>query len=81
MADLQAIDEQSKLIHPDIISEIPGVETADMYDKIIGPIPIGEEETPPSYAERAAKARKNAGLYTDDQARGVIEKQDEVISH
>ena len=37
LADLQAVDKQQKLVHPDIISEIPWVETADMYDGIIGP--------------------------------------------
>ena len=50
-----------------------------MYDGNIGPTPIGEEEKPPSYAERAAKVRINAGLDTDDQAQGVIRKQDEFI--
>jgi hypothetical protein len=50
-----------------------------MYDEIIGPTPIGGEEKPSSYADRALRARKNAGLDTDDQARGVDEKQDEVI--
>jgi hypothetical protein len=79
LSELKAVDEQPKLIHPDIISEIPGVETEDMYDGIIGPVPIGEEEKPPSYAERAARARKNAGLDAIDQARGVNDKQDEVI--
>ena len=39
LADLKAVDEQPKLVHPDIISEIPGIETADMYDDIIGPTP------------------------------------------
>ena len=74
-ADLQAIDKQPKLVHPDIISEIPRVETADMYDRIIGPTPIGKKEKPPSYAEYAAKAHKNTGLDTDNQARGVIRKK------
>ena len=51
-----------------------------MYDGIIVPTQIGEEEKPPLYAERAAIARINAGLDTDDQARGVTRKQDEVIT-
>ena len=50
-----------------------------MYNGIIGPTAIGEEEKPPSYAERSAKVRENTGLDTDDQAHGVIGKQDEVI--
>ena len=56
MADLQAIGEQPGLIHPDIISEIPWVDTVDMYDGIIGPTPICKEEMPPLYAEGATKA-------------------------
>ena len=35
---------------------------------------------PPWYAERAANVCINAGLDTDDQARGVTGKQDEVIT-
>ena len=58
LVDLQAIDKQPQLIHPDIISEIPGVKTVDLYNHIIGPTPIVEEEKPPLYDERAAKGRK-----------------------
>ena len=58
LANLEAADEQLKLIHPDIISEIPGVKTEDMYDGIIKPVLVGQEEKPPSYAKRVAKARK-----------------------
>ena len=79
MTDLKAVDEQPKLIHPDIISEISGVKTEDMYDRMIGPTPIGEEEKPLAYAQHVAKARKNAGLDTTNQAQGVNKKQDEVI--
>ena len=67
------------MVHPDIIAEIPGVETEDMYDNLIGPTPIGKEEKPSLYAERALIARNNAGLDTVDQARGVDKKQDEVM--
>ena len=56
------------------------VETADMYDRIIGPTPIDEKEKPLLYAECVAKARINAGLDTDDQAQGVTRKQDKVIT-
>ena len=79
LANLQAGKEQPKLIHPDVIVEVPWVKTEDMYDKIIGPTPIGDEEKSPLYAERALKVRKNAGLDTDNQAQGVDKKQDEVI--
>ena len=44
LADLKAVDKVPKLIHPVCISEIHWVETEDMYDKIIGPIPIDKEK-------------------------------------
>ena len=78
-ADLKALNEQPKLVHPDIIAEISRVKTKDMYDNVIGPTLIGEEENPSSYAERALRAHKNAGLDTDDQAQGVDTKKYEVI--
>ena len=60
--DLKAADKQPKLIHSDIMSEILGIETEDIYDGIIGPIPIREEEKRSSYAEHAAKAGKKCRL-------------------
>ena len=69
LADLKAVNEQPKLVHPDIIAEIPGVETEDIYDNVIGRTPIGEEEKLSSYAEYTLIARRNTGLDTDDQAR------------
>ena len=50
-----------------------------MYDRIIGPVPIDEEERLPSYDERTAKVRKDTGLDTIDQAQELRRKQDEVI--
>ena len=76
--DLKAVDEQPALIHPCIISKIPGLETEAMYSGIVGPIPIGKEEKPP-YAEHVVKAHNNAGLDAIDQARGMNAKKDEVI--
>ena len=80
LTDLQAVDERPKLVHQDIISELPGVKTADMYAGIIWRTPFGEEKTPPLYAERATKVRINADLDTDNQAQGVTRKQGEVIT-
>ena len=74
LAELKSVKEQPKLLHPDIIAEVPGVETEDMYDTIIGPTPTGDEEKPQLYAEHALRARKNVGLDTDDQAREVQKK-------
>ena len=59
--------------------EIPGIETEDVYDKIIAPTPIGEEEKPQSYAECGAKLRKKSGLDTSNQVRAMDKTQDEVI--
>ena len=41
--------------------------------------PNWQQKKPPLSAQRAAKACKNAGLDTINQARGVKKKQDEVI--
>ena len=68
LLEFKAVEEQSKLIHPDIISEIPGVETEDMFNGIIGPILIDREEQPLPYADRTAKVRTNTGLDVIDQA-------------
>ena len=56
LSELKTVDNQPKLVHKDIISEISSVETEDMYPRIIGPIPIGNKGNPPVYAERTAKA-------------------------
>ena len=74
LADLKAVKEQPKSIHPDIIAEVPGVKTEDMYAKIIGPAPISDKENPPSYAECALRVRTNEGLYTDDRVQEVDKK-------
>ena len=58
MSELKAVDKKLELIHQDIRSEIPCVETEDMYNEAIGPVPIDKEEKPPSCAEHTAKARK-----------------------
>ena len=65
------------MIHPVIVSEISGFDTEDMYDRIIRPTPIVKEEKPPSYAECAANAHNNSGLYTINQIHGVNRKQHE----
>ena len=68
LEDLKAVNEQPKSVHQDIIAEIPGVKTEDMYNTVIGSTPIGTEEKPSLYAERALMARKNAGPDTENQA-------------
>ena len=39
MEKISAAVEQPKLIKPDLIAEIPGIDVASDYDRIIGPTP------------------------------------------
>ena len=39
MEEIRAVVEQLKLIKPDLIAEIPEIDVASDYDRIIGPIP------------------------------------------
>ena len=80
LSELKVVDKQPKFIHPDIILEIPGIKTEDMDDEMIGPILIDEEGKSLSYAERAAKARRNTGLDIINEAQGINTKQDGLIS-
>ena len=68
LAELKSVKEQPKLLHPDIIAEVPGAETEDMYNSIIWPNPIGNKIQSPLYSERALRLRRNTGLDTDNQA-------------
>ena len=57
--------KEPKLVQPDFIAEIPGIEMDSNYEKIIGPKPDKEQDAKPSLSERAADARRNAGLETN----------------
>ena len=58
-------DKEPKLVQPDFIAEIPGIEVESDYEPIIGPKPNTEQEFKSSYAERTKNARKNSGRKTD----------------
>ena len=51
-------DKEPKLVQPDFIAEIPGIEVESNYEPIIGPKPNTEPEVNSSYAEHTKKARK-----------------------
>ena len=57
--------KESKLVQPNFIAEIPGIEVESNYDPIIGPKPNTEPEVNSSYAERVKNTRKNSGRNTD----------------
>ena len=54
-------DKEPKLVQTNFIAEFPGIEVESAYEPIIRPKPKMEPEVNSSYAERAKKARKNAG--------------------
>ena len=68
-------DKEPKLVQPNFIAEIPGIEVKSDYEPIIGPNPNTEPEVKSSYAECANNARKNVGRKTDivtqSKTRGV----------
>ena len=65
LTEIKMADKEPKLVQPNFISEIPGIEVESDYDQIIGPKPNTEPEVNSSYAERAKNARENAGQKTD----------------
>ena len=62
MDEIVAAVEQPKLIKPDLIAEIPGIDLESDYDKIIGPTPgptrqpRGRADT--DFAAQAVNARR-----------------------
>ena len=53
------VGRELKLIKPDFISEIPGINMDSDYDKIIVPKPDEERDVMPLISERAAAACRN----------------------
>ena len=74
-------DKEPKLVQPNFIAEIPGIEVESEYKLIIGPKPNTETEVNSSYAEHANKARKNDGWKTDvvtqSNTRGLYDDEDD----
>ena len=61
LIEIEMADKEPKLVQPNFIAEIPGIEVKSDYDPIIGPKPNTEPEVNSSYAEPTKKAHKNAG--------------------
>ena len=64
MEELEVVDEQPKLVQPDFVPEIPGIETEDDHDPSDDPSEEKEDSKPP-LTSRIEEARHNAGLDTD----------------
>ena len=75
MTEIQISDKEPKLVQPNFIAEIPGIEVESDYEPIIGQNPDTEPDVKSSYAERAKMRIKNSGRKTDivtqSKTRGV----------
>ena len=62
MKEIELSKTDEKLVQPDYIAEVPGIEVQGDYDQIIGPKPdAGAHKKIPSVTQRMAEASKNAG--------------------
>jgi hypothetical protein len=64
VSELEVVDEHQKLLHTDVISKIPGIDTEDTHDKISRSLPITELIVLPTYSECVANMCSNTGLDT-----------------
>ena len=62
LGEIGVVVKEPKIIQPDFIAEISGIDMDSDYEKTIGPKPDEEQDVKPSISERAADARINAGL-------------------
>ena len=53
LTEIKTADREPKLVQPNFIAEIPGIEVESDYEPIIWPKPNTEPEVKSSYAERA----------------------------
>ena len=53
LTEIEMADIEPKLVHPNYISEIPGIEVESDYETIIVPKPNTEPEVKSSHEERA----------------------------
>ena len=81
LTEINMAYKEQKLVQPDFIAEIPGIEVDRYYEPIRGPKPNTEPEVKSSYAERANNARKNSDQKTDvvtqSKTRGVDDDEDD----
>ena len=76
MKEIELSKTNEKIVQPDYIAEVPGIEVQGDYDQIIGPKPdAGTHKKIPSVTQRMAEASKNAGrnleANTQVKTRGV----------
>ena len=57
LSEIEMAKKEPKLVQPNFIAEIPGIEVESDYEPIIGPKPNTEPEVKSSYVERAKNAR------------------------
>merc|ERR1712086_891634 len=79
LANLETDRTEEKLVHPDFIAEIPGIETEADYENIVGPQSTLQGNKP-TVAQRVAAARQSAGRDRSVTVtpRGVNSDDDEV---
>ena len=53
MTEIKMYNKEQKMVQPNFIAEIPGIEVESNYEPIIGPKPNTEPEVKSSYADRA----------------------------
>ena len=61
MANLETDRTEDKLVHPDFISEIPGIDTEANYKDFVAPQSAAQVYKP-MVAQQVAATRENAGL-------------------
>ena len=82
LTETEMADKEPRLVQPNFIAEITGIEVESDYETITGPKHNTKPEVNSSYAERAEKARKNYGrkadVVTQSKTRGVDDDEDAV---
>ena len=67
MDEIEVVDEQPKLVQPDFVPEIPGIEMEEDHEQIDGKKAEEPVSTRDSMKSRIAQARHNAGLDSDKE--------------
>ena len=64
LTEIEMADKEKKLVQPNFIAGIPGIEVESDCEPIVSPKPKTEPEVKSSYEGRAKNVRKNAGRKT-----------------
>ena len=79
LGEIEVVVKEPKLIKPDFVDEITGIDMDSDYEKIIGPKPDEEHDAKPSISEHAADASRNAGLETNVNIHSTTRGVDDYI--